>query len=52
MAHPAKFADVIHEELGIEPALPEPWRDWRSRPLRADDLGDTGYETFRRLLAG
>jgi threonine synthase len=50
-AHPAKFSDVIHEELGVEPPLPEEWRDWRSRPLRADDLGDAEYETFRRLLS-
>jgi threonine synthase len=50
-AHPAKFADVIREELGIEPPMPEAWRDWESRPLQACDLADVEYATFRRFLS-
>ncbi len=49
-AHPAKFADVIRQELGIEPAIPDAWRDWESRPLRAEDLADLDYDTFRKVL--
>jgi threonine synthase len=49
-AHPAKFADAIRDELGFEPPLPEHERDWRSRPLLAIDLADTGFETFRGWL--
>jgi threonine synthase len=49
-AHPAKFADVIRAELGMEPPLPPAWRDWASRPLVADDLADVEYETFRTYL--
>jgi threonine synthase len=49
-AHPAKFADVIHEELGLDPALPEAERDWRSRPLLAVDLPEAGPEAVRDLL--
>ncbi len=51
-AHPAKFADVLRQELGIEPPIPEAWRDWQSRPLQAHDLDNLDYETFRRFLAG
>ena len=49
-AHPAKFGDVIREELGFDPALPEPWRDWASRPVKAHDLPDVSYATFRAYL--
>jgi threonine synthase len=49
-AHPAKFADVIHQELGIDPPLPAAWRDWESRPLHAHDLGGLDYARFKRLL--
>jgi len=49
-AHPAKFAEVIREELGFEPPVPEAWRDWASRPLRASDLADVDYGTFRSFL--
>jgi threonine synthase len=49
-AHPAKFGEVIREELGFEPALPEAWRDWTSRRVQADDLGGTDYATFRDCL--
>ncbi len=49
-AHPAKFGDVIREELGFVPDLPEPWRDWTSRPLLARDLATTEYEEFRDSL--
>ena len=49
-AHPAKFGDVIRQELGFEPALPAHYRDWASRPVLADTLADTGYDTFRRWL--
>jgi threonine synthase len=49
-AHPAKFADAICEELGFEPALPESYRDWASRPVLAETAEDTRYETFRRWL--
>ena len=51
-AHPAKFADVVREELGVEPALPDAERDWRSRPLLAIDLPDAGPAAFRDLLMG
>ena len=49
-AHPAKFGDVIRQELGFEPALPAHYRDWASRPVLAETLADTGYDTFRRWL--
>jgi len=49
-AHPAKFADVIGQELGMEPELPPAWRDWASRPLQADDLPDADYRAFRDYL--
>jgi threonine synthase len=49
-AHPAKFADVIHEELGIEPELPQAERDWRSRPLLSVDLQDASPAAFKDLL--
>jgi threonine synthase len=49
-AHPAKFGGVIREELGFEPALPERYRDWASRPVLAEALADTAYETFRAWL--
>jgi threonine synthase len=49
-AHPAKFADVIREELGFDPELPEPWRDWASRPLRVCELADAEYPAFRDFL--
>jgi threonine synthase len=49
-AHPAKFADVIRQELGFEPPVPEAWRDWESRPLQAHNLSDADYPTFRRFL--
>lgn len=49
-AHPAKFADVVKREVGFEPELPEPLRDWASRPLLATDLRDVEYETFREFL--
>ncbi|HSK08490.1 MAG TPA: threonine synthase, partial [Vicinamibacterales bacterium] len=49
-AHPAKFADLIRQELGFEPALPEAYRDWADRPVRADTLADTRYDTFKRWL--
>jgi len=51
-AHPAKFADVVREELGFEPELPECERDWRSRPLLAVDLPEATPLAFKRLLAG
>jgi len=49
-AHPAKFGAVIRQELGFEPALPAHYRDWASRPVLAETLADTGYDTFRRWL--
>jgi threonine synthase len=49
-AHPAKFAGVIGEELGFAPPMPAAWRDWESRPLRAHELADLDYETFKRFL--
>jgi threonine synthase len=51
-AHPAKFADVIREETGIEPELPAAERDWRSRPLLAVDLPQASPAAFRDLLTG
>ena len=51
-AHPAKFAEVIREELGFEPELPASERDWRSRPLLAVDLAEATPRAFTRLLAG
>ena len=49
-AHPAKFADVIEEELGFPPELPDTERDWRSRPLLAVDLPGTEMAAFSALL--
>jgi len=49
-AHPAKFADVIREEIGVEPELPVAERDWRSRPLLAVDLPDASSAAFSALL--
>jgi threonine synthase len=49
-AHPAKFGQAIGEELGFEPALPEPYRDWRSRRVLAVDLAADTYDEFRELL--
>jgi threonine synthase len=49
-AHPAKFADVIREELGFDPELPAPWRDWASRPLHVHELPDVEYAAFRDFL--
>lgn len=49
-AHPAKFADVVREELGVEPELPDAERGWRSRPLLAIDLPDASPAAFRDLL--
>ncbi len=49
-AHPAKFGDVIREELGFDPELPGPWRDWRTREVRASNLPDLDYESFRTCL--
>jgi threonine synthase len=51
-AHPAKFAEVIREELGFEPELPASERGWRSRPLLAVDLAEATPAAFKRLLAG
>ncbi len=51
-AHPAKFGDVIREELGVDPELPEAWRDWRTREVRAVDLPDVTYPSFRASLLG
>jgi len=51
-AHPAKFADVIREEIGVEPELPPAERDWRSRPLLAVDLPDASPAAFSALLRG
>jgi len=51
-AHPAKFGDVIREELGFDPELPEAWRDWRTREVRAMDLPDITYPSFRASLLG
>jgi len=51
-AHPAKFADVIREEIGVEPELPAADRDWRSRPLLAVDLPDASPASFSALLRG
>jgi threonine synthase len=51
-AHPAKFADVVREELGFVPDLPEAERDWRSRRLLAIDLPDPDPAAFKALLMG
>jgi threonine synthase len=51
-AHPAKFGDVIREELGFRPELPERWRGWESRAGQADELGSLDYEGFRGWLLG
>ncbi len=50
-AHPAKFGEVIREELGRAPELPAEWRDWAARPLAALDLESTDYEDFRARLS-
>jgi threonine synthase len=49
-AHPAKFGDVIREELGFDPEMPEAWRDWRTRKVQAMDLPDVTYPSFRARL--
>jgi threonine synthase len=49
-AHPAKFGDVIREELGFAPELPERWRDWTSRRLMTRDMETVGYAEFRDSL--
>jgi len=49
-AHPAKFGDVIREELGFDPELPEAWRDWRARKVTAMDLPGVTYPSFRASL--
>ncbi len=49
-AHPAKFGEIIRDELGFAPRLPEAYRDWASRPLVAVDLPDTRYDTFHHFL--
>jgi threonine synthase len=49
-AHPAKFGDVIREELGFDPDMPRPWRDWKSRIVQAEDLESLDYEAFRAWL--
>jgi threonine synthase len=51
-AHPAKFGEVIREELGRAPELPEAWRDWASRPLVAVDLKSSDYPAFTDRLRG
>jgi threonine synthase len=51
-AHPAKFGDVIRQELGFDPEMPEAWRDWRTREVRAVDLPDLTYPAFRESLTG
>ncbi len=50
-AHPATFGEVIREELGRAPELPEGWRDWASRPLRAVDLKSADYADFKALMS-
>jgi threonine synthase len=50
-AHPAKFSDVIQQELGFVPPVSDAWRDWESRPLCARNLAGVDYETFREALA-
>lgn len=49
-AHPAKFADAIADQLGIEPELPPHYRDWATRPSFATDLPSTNYKEFREFL--
>jgi threonine synthase len=49
-AHPAKFSEVIREELGFAPELPARWRDWASRPLQALDLASADYANFKSCL--
>jgi threonine synthase len=49
-AHPAKFGEVIREELGRAPELPAMWLDWASRPLMAVDLESSDYSAFRARL--
>jgi threonine synthase len=49
-AHPAKFGDVIREELGFEPRLPDAYRDWASRPILSKTLEDSRYESFKQWL--
>jgi threonine synthase len=49
-AHPAKFAAAIESVLGFEPELPPQYRDWATRKSFAEDLDDTTYPSFRRVL--
>jgi threonine synthase len=49
-AHPAKFGGVIREELGVGPEMPDPWRGWESRVVRAEELEGLDYESFRARL--
>jgi threonine synthase len=49
-AHPAKFGEVIREELGVEPELPASEREWRSRLLLSVDLPDVSAASLSELL--
>jgi threonine synthase len=49
-AHPAKFSELIREELGVEPELPASERDWRSRLLLSVDLPDVSAASLAELL--
>jgi threonine synthase len=51
-AHPAKFGEVIRQELRFEPALPAEYAGWDSRPVLAETIPDTRYETFKDWLSG
>jgi threonine synthase len=49
-AHPAKFSDVIQQELGLKPDLPPALRGWEKKARLAQDLPDTKYDSFRDFL--
>jgi threonine synthase len=50
-AHPAKFDEVIRQELGFAPPLPAGHLGWQSRALQVSELS-ADYDAFRRLLLG
>jgi threonine synthase len=50
-AHPAKFGEVIQQEIGVEAPIPASWRDWASRPLLAREIADVEYGTFKKMLS-
>ncbi|MEO8936718.1 MAG: threonine synthase [Burkholderiaceae bacterium] len=49
-AQPAKFAETIHEALGIDPAMPAGFEDLLQRPLRSIEL-PADVDAVKRFVA-